>query len=189
MSAIRSKFAPIVVCLAFGLAACGDDSKSSDDTVTTVADTTGATDTTAPETSATDAPETSATDATDTSVDHSGDESDDVMLADSSLGQILVDANGMTLYLFANDPVDTATCTGGCAGAWPPFLADDDHIHAGEGLDDDLFTLVAGEGGQQWSFNGHPLYYYASDAAPGDVTGQGVGGVWFVLDADGNAIT
>lgn len=185
MSTTRTKFIPIIICIAFGLAACGGDGESTDDTVTTVADTTAPTDTAAPETSATDAPDTSATDATDTTVDDSGGEADDVMLADSDLGQILVDAAGMTLYIFANDPPDTATCTGGCAGTWPPLLTDDDHAHVGDGLDDGMFTVVAG----QLSFNGHPLYYYSGDSAPGDANGQGVGGVWFVVGADGNAIT
>ena len=162
MSTTRSKFVPIVISLAFGFAACGDDSKSAD---TTAPDTTAAT-------------ETSATDATDTSVDDSGGDVV-VMLADSSLGTILVDSAGMTLYVFANDPTDTATCTGGCASTWPPLLVDGE-VKVGEGLDDSNFVLVAGEGGQQLSGFGHPLYYYAGDSAPGDVNGDGVGGVWFV---------
>ena len=169
---IRSRMVPFAICLAFGFAACGDDSKS--------ADTTAAPDTTA-------ATETSATDATDTSVDDSGGEVN-VTLADSSLGQILVDSAGMTLYLFANDPADTATCTGGCASTWPPLLADGE-VKVGDGLDDSDFVLVAGEGGQQVSYFGHPLYYYAGDSAPGDVNGNGVGNVWFAIGADGDPVT
>jgi len=191
MSITRLKFAPITVCLAFGLAACGDESNSSttDDTSTTAADTTVAS-----ETSSTDAAdtsvssETSATDASDTTSDDSGGDDDDVMLADSPLGRILVDGDGFTLYLFTSDPPDTATCTGGCAVAWPAMPADDD-IDVGDGLDDDQFTIVNGPTGPQLSFNGHPLYYFSGDLVPGNTNGQGVGGVWFVLDADGNAIS
>ena len=196
MSTLRLKFAPIAVCLAFGLAACGDDSSSTTDEVTTPVDDGdgggydyGSDTTVADSTDTSDATETSATDASDTSVAESGDGSDDVILADSSLGQILVDPAGMTLYLFASDPPDTVTCTGGCAGTWPALLTDDDQAHVGDGLDDDLFTVVNGDNGAQLSVNGHPLYYYAGDSAPGDTNGQGVGGVWFVVDAEGNAIT
>jgi predicted lipoprotein with Yx(FWY)xxD motif len=190
MATLRLKFVPVVACLAFGLAACGDDGGST----TTDAVTTPVNDTVddiygrgsdAPDT--TEATETSATDATDTSVDDSGGD-DTVLLADSALGQILVDFDGYTLYLFANDPPDTVTCTGGCASTWPPVFAPAE-VHAGDGLEDDLFTSVDGENGPQLSYNGHPLYYYAGDTSPGDTNGQGVGGVWFVLDAEGNAIT
>ena len=174
----RLKFIPIAVCLALGLAACGDDKKSED--------TTAAPTTTAAATDTTVAPETSATDAATTVP--ATPVKPDVMLADSSLGEILVDGDGMTLYLFANDPPDTSTCTGGCASTWPPLLADES-LEVGPGLDPSLFVTVAGEGGQVLSFFGHPLYYYASDTAPGDTNGNGVGGVWFAIGADGDPVT
>lgn len=169
MYAVRSRLVPIAACLAIVLAACSDDKKS---TTTDAAETTIA-DTTAPSTP-------------DTSVDNSGDPF--VKLADSAIGQILVDFDGNTLYLFTSDPPNTVTCTGGCASAWPPVFAPADFA-VGEGLDKSLFTSVDGELGPQLAYNGHPLYYFSGDAAAGDFNGQGSGEVWFVVDAAGNAIT
>ena len=111
-----------------------------------------------------------------------------VAIADSELGEILVDGEGMTLYLFTNDEGDTSTCTGDCAEAWPPLEAPDELV-AGEGVDESLLgTTERDDGSVQVTYASAPLYYYAPDSAPGDTTGQGVGGVWFVVGADGEAI-
>ncbi len=110
-----------------------------------------------------------------------------VAVADSDLGSILVDGQGNTLYLFTSDTQEEpSTCTGGCAGAWPALTGT---VTAGEGVDESLIGTVANEDGtEQATYNGWPLYYYAQDTAPGDTNGQGVGGVWWVVDAEGNAI-
>lgn len=188
MATTRSRIAPIAICLAFGLAACGDDNSSpTTDSATAPIDDGDRSGYDLPTVADTTVPETSATDAPYASVDDSSDGAF-VQLADSALGQILVDFDGFTLYLFASDPPDSVTCTGGCASTWPPVFAPAD-LEVGEGLDDDLFTVVDGENGPQLSFNGHPLYYYEGDTQAGDTNGQGVGGVWFVLDAAGNPIT
>jgi predicted lipoprotein with Yx(FWY)xxD motif len=107
--------------------------------------------------------------------------------ADSELGSILVDGQGNTLYLFTSDTQgEPTTCTGGCAGAWPALIGT---VTAGEGVDEGLIgTVTNDDGTEQATYNGWPLYYYAQDAAPGDTAGQGVGGVWWVIDAEGNAI-
>lgn len=108
-----------------------------------------------------------------------------VVLADSSLGQILTTADGMTLYLFTPDTATTSACTGGCATAWPPLTV---AAVGGEGLDASQFgTLDRGDGTTQVTYFGHPLYTYAGDAAAGDVNGQGSGGSWFAVTADGAA--
>ena len=107
-------------------------------------------------------------------------------MADSSLGSILVDGKGMTLYLFTNDTPNTSNCTGQCLTAWPPLLG---KPTAGTGVDDSkLGSFTRADGRTQASYNGWPLYYWQSDAKPGDVTGQNVNSVWFVLDRDGDAI-
>ena len=170
MSLSRSKFAAIGLLAVFGLAACGDDNKSYNDAATTA-------DTIAPDTIA---PDTTTGDVTIAPAD--------VTLTESTFGPILSDGDGNTLYMYAPDTPDAATCTGGCAGAWPPFLFEGTPS-VGEGLSGDLFTTVPGEGGSQLAYNGHPLYRFAGDSAPGDTNGQGSGGVWFILDADGNQIT
>jgi predicted lipoprotein with Yx(FWY)xxD motif len=109
-------------------------------------------------------------------------------LADTKLGKVLVAANGMTVYLYTKDTSATASvCTGGCATAWPPVTGP---LTAGVGIDSTSITTLTGPNGeQQVAYKGHPLYYFARDNAAGDTLGQNVGGVWFVLDASGAAIT
>ena len=110
-----------------------------------------------------------------------------VQLADSDLGSILVDADGMTLYLFESDTDGTSTCTADCAATWSPLI--DDAPVAGDGVDEALLGTTARDDGEmQVTYDGHPLYGFASDEAPGDTEGQGVGEVWFVVDASGKAV-
>jgi predicted lipoprotein with Yx(FWY)xxD motif len=111
-----------------------------------------------------------------------------VQLADSPLGQILVDGDGTTLYGFTSDSGGTPTCTGDCAATWPAHLIEGDPV-LGEGLDPSVFTLVDGaDGGKQLKAGKWPLYRFSGDSAPGDVNGQGSGDVWFVVGADGKLI-
>ena len=113
-----------------------------------------------------------------------------VMLAETSIGTVLVGSNGKTLYGFTPD-VDAGmpTCYADCAGVWPPLTVTGDFT-VGEGLDEMLFTVVPRtDGTQQLQIGDYPLYYYAPDINPGDVNGQGVGGVWYVVDATGTLIT
>ena len=107
-------------------------------------------------------------------------------MADSSLGSILVDGKGMTLYLFTKDTTNTSNCTGQCLVAWPPLIG---KPTAGKGVDDSkLGSFSRTDGSTQATYNGWPLYYWQKDTKPGDVTGQDVNNVWFVLDRDGNAV-
>ncbi len=107
-------------------------------------------------------------------------------MADSSLGSILVDGKGMTLYLFTKDAPNTSNCTGQCLAAWPPLLG---KPTAGKGVDaTKLGSFTSADGSTQASYNGWPLYYWQADAKPGDVTGQKVNNVWFVLDKNGVAV-
>lgn len=111
-----------------------------------------------------------------------------VKLADSSLGKILVDGRGLTLYAFTPDTAGTSTCYGGCATAWPP-LTSAAAPTPGAGLNAADFALVdRTDGGKQVTFKGIPLYFFASDAAKGDTKGQGLGGKWYVIGADGKLI-
>jgi predicted lipoprotein with Yx(FWY)xxD motif len=111
-----------------------------------------------------------------------------VALADNPLGTILVDPAGRTLYGFTADVDGIPTCYEQCAENWPPLLADGVPA-AGDGLDPALLTSVPrSDGPDQVKYGDWPLYLWAADAAPGDATGQGVGGVWFVVGADGGLI-
>jgi len=106
-----------------------------------------------------------------------------------TLGSFLVDDKGMTLYLFTKDTPNTTVCYDKCATAWPPLLTTGDPV-AGEGVDASLFgTTNRTDGTVQVTYNGWPLYYYEKDKAPGDVVGQDVGGVWYVVSAEGDQVT
>lgn len=111
-----------------------------------------------------------------------------VMTAESSLGTILVDGKGMTLYLFTKDTRGSgmSTCEAGCLAAWPPLLGTP---NAGPGADQAMLgTLTRTDGTTQVTYNGWPLYYWAQDSAPGQTTGQGVQNVWWVVSPTGAAI-
>lgn len=111
-----------------------------------------------------------------------------VMTASSDLGTILVDSQGMTLYLFTKDTQGSgeSTCEGECLAAWPALLGEP---KAGDGANQTLLgSITRSDGTTQASYNGWPLYYWVKDSAPGDTTGQGVNKVWWVLDANGDAI-
>lgn len=104
-----------------------------------------------------------------------------VMVAESELGDILVDGEGRTLYAFTDDTAGEPTCAGDCANAWPPLTVDGE-ISVGEGLDDgDFSTVDSTTGDTQVKVGEWPLYYFAQDSAPGDVNGQGVGDKWYVV--------
>jgi predicted lipoprotein with Yx(FWY)xxD motif len=112
-----------------------------------------------------------------------------VSLAETSLGSVLVDGAGMTLYLFTPDEGTESTCYEDCAKAWPPLLAGDAAPTAGDGLDATLLgTTPRTDGNVQVTYGGHPLYLWFKDAKPGDTTGQDVNDVWYVLGADGKGI-
>jgi predicted lipoprotein with Yx(FWY)xxD motif len=102
--------------------------------------------------------------------------------ADSSLGTILVDPNGMTLYTFDNDQKGEAAsaCTGKCIAAWPPLVAPADATAQGEWSTVDV-TDKDGKTEKMWAYNGLPVYTFIKDKKPGDVAGDGVGGVWHVI--------
>ncbi|HET7516832.1 MAG TPA: hypothetical protein VFN05_03860, partial [Actinomycetes bacterium] len=106
-----------------------------------------------------------------------------VAVASSRLGEILVDAEGRTLYAFTKDKGDQSACSGECATNWPALTGTGT---AGTGAQASLLsTSMQPNGTSQVTYDGRPLYYFAGDAKPGDTNGQGVGGVWFVLTGDG----
>jgi predicted lipoprotein with Yx(FWY)xxD motif len=109
-----------------------------------------------------------------------------VKVASTGMGDVLVAANGHTLYAYDPDGTNTATsaCTGGCASAWPPLTVKG-KVRAGKGLD---ATLLTKGGGGQVAYNSHLLYFFGGDTAAGQTNGQGVGGVWHVVDASGNPV-
>lgn len=88
-------------------------------------------------------------------------------------GDVLANAQRMTLYTFIEDPWNQSVCIGGCADNWPPLIAAGSAEPTGE------FTLVERtDGAMQWAFRGKPLYGWVQDRNPGDTTGDGFGGKW-----------
>jgi predicted lipoprotein with Yx(FWY)xxD motif len=92
---------------------------------------------------------------------------------------ILTDTHGMTLYYFDPDSPTKIACTGGCASTWPPLTTTADNVTGGPGLTL-TFSVLNGANGKQVLANGHPLYTFAQDKAPGDTKGDGLFGKWHV---------
>ena len=104
-------------------------------------------------------------------------------------GLFLTDVAGRTLYAFDNDKKDTSTCTANCLQNWPPFIVTGMPV-AGDRINATLISMFArSDGGMQAEYDGHPLYYYSGDKAPGDINGHGVGNVWHVLSPRGSPMT
>jgi predicted lipoprotein with Yx(FWY)xxD motif len=114
-----------------------------------------------------------------------------VKIATSSLGRILVDSKGITLYDFVKDKGTTSVCYGACAALWPPLITKAKPV-GGPGVHASLLgTTKRKDGKLEVTYGGHPLYYFVTDRKPGQTTGQGVnqfGGPWWVLSPAGKEI-
>jgi predicted lipoprotein with Yx(FWY)xxD motif len=100
---------------------------------------------------------------------------------------VLTNAKGFTLYWFAPDTSTTSKCNGSCAKYWPPVMGP---ATAGSGVTGKLGTIKRSDGSVQATYNGHPLYTYVADTAPGQAKGNGVnlsGGVWHEVTVSGAA--
>jgi len=115
-----------------------------------------------------------------------------VMTKTGPLGTYLTTGQGNSLYLFAADKSSTSTCNGACAAAWPPLVTTG-KPNAGAGVNASMLGTSQRSGGvTQVTYNGHPLYLYAADSAPGQTTGQGLnqfGALWWLVNPQGAAIT
>lgn len=105
-------------------------------------------------------------------------------LTDDKVGEYLADDKGMTLYYFKNDVEGKSNCAGDCLANWPLVKADDYDVP--EGYDKADFGKITREdnGEEQLTYKGFPLYYFVKDQAKGDVNGEGVKDVWFVVNSE-----
>ncbi len=103
-----------------------------------------------------------------------------LMKVKTSIGPVLANSKGFTLYWYAKDTSMTSACTGGCATAWPPLIGTP-KAAMGVRLTGKLAAITRAGGLTQATYKGHPLYTYAGDTAPGQVKGNGLGGVWHAL--------
>jgi predicted lipoprotein with Yx(FWY)xxD motif len=97
---------------------------------------------------------------------------------------ILTDANGKTLYYFTPDTATTSACTTSCADNWPPLLATGSSTPTSATTLSGKLSVQKTANGSQVEYNGHLLYTFASDTAPGQTNGQGLFGKWFVATPD-----
>ncbi|HUJ35840.1 MAG TPA: hypothetical protein VLW51_11555 [Solirubrobacteraceae bacterium] len=112
-----------------------------------------------------------------------------VSLEQTSLGSVLADSRGRTLYLFEGDKPNVSTLSAAGRAIWPPFNSTAKPAAIG-GANAALIGTIPGS--DQVTYNGHPLYYYVGDQQSGQTTGQGLnqfGARWYVLSSAGRAIT
>jgi predicted lipoprotein with Yx(FWY)xxD motif len=99
--------------------------------------------------------------------------------------QVVTNSAGMTLYWFAPDTSTTSKCTGSCSTYWPPVKGP---VTAGSGVTGTLATITRPDGTTQATYDGHPLYTYVADTAPGQAKGNGLnisGGLWYEMTVSG----
>jgi predicted lipoprotein with Yx(FWY)xxD motif len=98
---------------------------------------------------------------------------------------VLADSRGLTLYWFAPDTATKSVCNGSCAAYWPPVKGP---VTAGPGVTGTLGTIKRADGSAQATYDGHPLYTYVGDSAPGQAHGNGLnlnGGLWHEVTPSG----
>lgn len=115
-----------------------------------------------------------------------------INIGTTNVGQVIVDSNGQTVYLFGGDKGTASTCnSASCVQYWPPVLTSG-APQAGAGVNASLLgTTVRADGTTQVTYGGHPLYRFISDKKAGDATGQGVnafGATWYVVSPSGAQI-
>jgi predicted lipoprotein with Yx(FWY)xxD motif len=115
-----------------------------------------------------------------------------IKTATSSAGTFLTDGSGRAVYLWVKDTGDASTCTGACAGAWPPVTTTGTPTASGGAMASDLGTITRSDGSKQVTYDGHPLYYFVGDSGPGTAAGQGsdgFGAKWWLVSPTGSDVT
>jgi predicted lipoprotein with Yx(FWY)xxD motif len=162
-----------VLALAASLTACGGGTGTSPTTA-------------APQTTTASPATTASESATATTTDAA---TVDLKTASSSAGNIVVDGKGMSVYYYTKDVKDSgkSNCIGDCLVAWPPVITTNDTPKV-EGVTGKVGTITTADGKKQVTVEGMPVYLWEKDKDPGDVTGQGVGNVWYLVAPDGKMI-
>ncbi len=91
----------------------------------------------------------------------------------TAVSGVLTNINGMTLYVYDNDPKGKSLCSDACAKLWPPLL-----VHEGDRMGGDYSVVIRDDGRKQWAYKGKPLYLWLKDKKPGDKTGDGIDKLW-----------
>ncbi len=102
--------------------------------------------------------------------------------ADETLGSFLIASGGMTVYTFKNDKDAVSNCKNACAEKWPPYIVDAPEDMVGNpALTGEIKTITREDGALQVTYKGMPLYFYINDILEGDTLGNGVGGLWSIV--------
>jgi predicted lipoprotein with Yx(FWY)xxD motif len=105
------------------------------------------------------------------------------LTATATLGNVITDNNGRSLYFFSRDAAATSTCVDGCAITWPVFYKE--NLEIGTGLEaTDFGVITRADGSKQSTYKGWPLYYFMNDSNPGDTKGDALNNLWAVAKAD-----
>lgn len=104
------------------------------------------------------------------------------VLSNDKVGDYLADDKGMTLYYFTKDVEGKSNCTEDCLSNWPPVKAGDYEVPEGYAKSDFGSITREDNGEEQLTYKGYPLYYFANDGAQGDVNGEGVKDVWYIVN-------
>lgn len=114
----------------------------------------------------------------------------ELSVGQSKAGQIVVADQGLSVYYFTKNTKDSgnSACTGACLTSWPPVTSTT-ATPTVNGVTGKVGTIPTADGKMQVTINGMPIYYYSKDQTAGDITGQGVGGVWYLVSPSGEMIT
>jgi predicted lipoprotein with Yx(FWY)xxD motif len=115
-----------------------------------------------------------------------------VIMAHPGSGGTFLTSGGRSVYLWAADGMNKSTCSGACAGAWPPVMAHGKVTASNGAKPSDLGTIARTGGGKQVTYDGHPLYFFAGDSGPGQTNGQAsdsFGAKWWLVAPTGTKIT
>jgi predicted lipoprotein with Yx(FWY)xxD motif len=143
-------------------------------------------------TSSAAAPASSAAGGASASAGSTGSGAMVITTAASSAGTVLTDGSGRAVYLWVKDTGDASTCSGACAGAWPPVTSTGTPTASGGASASDLGTITRSDGTKQVTYDGHPLYYFSGDSGPGTASGQGsdgFGAKWWLVSPSGSDVT
>ena len=126
--------------------------------------------------------EASSTSSSATAAPSGSDSAAALKTADTSLGTVVVDGTGLTVYVFDKDTQNSgkSSCSGACVAQWPA-VESDSATPSVQGVTGTVGTITGVDGKQQVTLDGWPLYTFAGDSSAGDVTGQGVGGIWWAV--------
>jgi predicted lipoprotein with Yx(FWY)xxD motif len=109
-------------------------------------------------------------------------------IAQSSLGRILVNERGLTLYLYTHDKTASSSCFGVCERVWPPATVSGRPTAASEISLPKLTTISRPDGSTQLVYNGHPLYTFSEDTRGGQLGGEGFLGAWYAVSPSGQKV-